>query len=195
MKAIIAGALLAFMGALAGCTSVKIQTGPPTDEEYTQQSEVQAKQLKSDWYQRLNGATPLDQLRLIRTFVDTTAARYLRFGENVADQWRQGNDSQPTPVPASDMRTAVDNTLKTDMPVIKAHEEILEYGVDEILRSGYFDPEIEKLLKQQRDLFYDVYSAVFYPSGTVDDYIFRMDETRRALEENSSRLEYEMTRY
>jgi hypothetical protein len=93
------------------------------------------------------------------------------------------------------MMTAVENSMKIDMPVIKANEEVLEYGVEEILRSTYFDLEIEKLLKQHRDLYYDVYSAVFYPSGTVDDYEYRMDEAETALMENSDRLEYEMSRY
>ena len=167
---------------LAACSSVHIQTGPPTDEESSSRSETTAKQFKTDWYTRLERADAYGKLGLVNDLINQTCVQYIKFGRQVADSWRQANKDQGRPVPASQIQGMVDRSVSTDQPMLQAQTDVIEYGVDQTIASGTFQPDDIDDLNGYRDFFNEVYNGVFLPNGTVEDYVDHLDDldTRRA---------------
>jgi len=167
---------------LAGCTSVKINTGPPTDEESTARSDNQARDFKTEWYTRLNQADPMGKASLMNELINQLVVGYLRYGHNVADTWRGAQRDRGVPVPGSDIVQMIERSTATDQPMIQAQTDMVEFGVNEIITTGFFRPEFIDDLNKYRDFFNEVYNGVFLPNGNLDDYVQRLDdlEARRA---------------
>lgn len=196
MRAVAVISLLALVSGLwLGCQSVKISTGPPTDEQATSSSEARAKELKTEWYSRLNAASPPQKMALVLDLVDSTAAQLVRYGYRIADLWHDANRGSGREVPDTEMRQVVENSIRNDLPLLESFEEMLEFGVAEILRAEYFDDPAIGALKAFQEQYYDVYSAVFYPAGTVDDYEYRLGTLESETRETGAQLQRELDRF
>ena len=179
---------------LGGCQSIKIQTGPPTDDEFTAQSTDRGRQIRSEWADRLRRASLPQQAALLKGFIDSTAARYLRYGFRIADTWRDESDRRGTEIPVVDIRQMVEGSTRTEAPLFEAYEDVLEYGIDGIMEAKYFESRTEEMLIGYRDHYLEVYSAVFYPNGTREDFESHLWELKTRSEDLSLRLDEELQR-
>lgn len=186
---------LAMIGILAGCSSIHIQTGPPTDEETTQQSEDMGRRFKADWADRLQKATPLQQADMMRVFMDSTTARFLRFGRQVDDWWRDQSQKRGAQVSVQEVRASVERSSQLDVPLLEAYEDILEFGIRLIRDEKFFDAAVEQKLIEYRDLYLDVYSSVFYPNGTREDFDLKLQGLERQTQQTSRELEEQLKPY
>lgn len=180
-------ALLAF-----GC--VKIETGPQTVEDATDAAQARANDRRVEWAERLQSAQPEEKVRFWRMFVDSTCAGYIGYGMKIAGQWREGNAGRGTPINADEMRETIARWNKTQQPVLKANEDVLEYGVEQIVRCGAFGKPVLEPVNRLRDQYYQVYSAVFFAKGTVEEYQQTVQEAKGEIEQRSLDLERAMGR-
>jgi hypothetical protein len=183
----LAGLLLA--GVIAGCSSVHIQTGPPTDAELTEQTEDSGRRFVATWAGRLQNASPLQQADMLRFFIDSTTARYLRFGEQINGTWRDEGKRRGSQVPVEEIRAMVERSTQVDLPMLEAYEEVLEYGVTLIKETRSLDSGIEGELVAYRDLYIEIYSGVFYPNGSREEYENLMQSLGVRAQEMSRELE------
>ena len=113
----------------------------------------------------------------------------------MAGDWRTGNDVRGQLIPDTEIRQLIDRSNESQRPLMKAYEDVLEYSLEQIKQSKFFRTSTEDLIQSHIDRFYDVNSAVFYPSGTVDDYEYRLDEAKKASESASRELGLEVDGY
>lgn len=187
--------VICLAAALTGCRSIKIHTGPPTDEEATQESADRGRQIRIEWANRLRTASVPEKASLMRTLVDSTSALYIRYGFRVANMWRDESDRRGVEVPVADIRQMVEVSNQTEEPILEAFEDVLEYGIAEILESRYFEPDFEAMLTGFRDHFLQVRSAVFYPNGSREDFELRLHTLRTRTEELSLELAEKLRRF
>jgi len=179
---------------MAGCSSIHIQTGPQTDAEATQQSDDDGKRIRAQWSDRLQSASPLQQAEMLRLFMDSTTARFLKVGVQINDAWRDESRKRGAQVPVEEIRTMVERSTSLDSPMLDAYEDVLEFGVDLIkeeqaLSSGAF----EKLVSY-RDLYLEIFSAVFYPNGTREEFENQLSYMGSQAETTSRELSIELER-
>jgi hypothetical protein len=177
------------------CSSVKIQTGPASEEEATESSELRGKGLRAEYKNRLDQAGPLEKVQLWTGFVDSVMVWYLRTGSNIADQWRQGSEGRGQEVPVAEMRQVVSNSIASDLPLLESYDDIVEYGLAEIQRTDFVDNTTDSLLKELRDHYYDVYSYVFLPNGTRFEYEHGLEDLRLSTEELAGQVDRDIRRY
>ena len=167
---------------LAGC--VKIETGQTVDEA-VESAEQRASRARATWANKFRSASPVQMTQYVAEHFDQTTDMFFRFGRRMIDQWRQGSEGRGVEVKASVMREMIDAWTTAEKPLLVAFEDNLEYGVDQIRQSGFFD---ERLLRQMGDLvdvYYDVYSAVMYPVGSIEDYDYLLDKKQREAKQAS----------
>jgi len=181
-------------GLLFSCSAIKIETGQ-TQEEAVQSAEARAKQIGSDWANRFHQATPLEMARLLSGQVDSVSARYVAFGFEVAAQWHEGNTGRGEKVPDREMREVVAVWTERQQPILVAYEDNLEYGLEQIKETGHFGQDLRDLLTKFTDQYYKVYSAVFYPSGSGEEYEETLNRIKHETESLSIRLKTELDRY
>jgi hypothetical protein len=179
---------------LFSCSSIKIETGR-TPEEAVESAEVRAKQIRSDWANRFQQATPLEMARLVSHHVDSVSSWYVAFGFEVVKQWHEGNTGRGENVPDREMREVVAVWTEKQQPILAAYEDNLEYGLEQIKETGYFGQDFFDLLSEFADQYYKVYSAVFYPSGSVEEYEETLNRVKYETESLSIRLKTELDRY
>lgn len=187
------GLILAIV--LSGCSSIHIQTGPQTNAEAAQSSADRGSQFRSEWMNRLGRANVIDQGAMLATFIDSTSARYIRYGYRVADTWRSESDRVGVDVPVEEIRRMLDRTLETEGPLLEAYEDVLEYGINQISEARYFDSRTEELLAAHRDQFLEVYSAVFYPNGNWEDFESTLQRMQQRIEDTSRDLKDQLRQY
>jgi hypothetical protein len=178
---------------LAGC--IKIQTGPMSNEEATDAASIRAKDMEVNWRNRLIGATSIEKMDLTRTLIDTVTANFIRYGQSVADEWRKGSSARGQAVADSEMRAQVDRWNKTQRPIIQSYESMIEYAVGQIESLKIYDTEAMAALRECRDHFYQVYSGVFFPTGTIGDYEGRLRDLQSQGARLSDQLSQELRRY
>ncbi|HVP07352.1 MAG TPA: hypothetical protein VMS71_05870 [Candidatus Acidoferrum sp.] len=186
-------ALPAILLVLGGC--IKIQTGPVTPEQATENSNTKAKDYMVNWHNRLQGASSIEKMTIVTTFIDSVTSNYLRYGAMVAQEWRRGSATRDQAVADSEMRTQMDRWNKTQRPVIQAYESMVEYGVEQVTLTNVFDKRTLDLLNQERDFYYKTYSAVFFPVGTADDYDSRLQDLKGEWRRLSGDMSQAMLRY
>ncbi|MCX6834101.1 MAG: hypothetical protein NTW07_03030 [candidate division Zixibacteria bacterium] len=187
--------VLAPMMLTLACSSVHIKTGPPTDADLVQDSEDRGSRMKAEWSNKLQMATPVQQASIMRGFIDSTTARFLRFGSQVAEMWRNESDRRGAQLSADEVQQVVERSNQFDLPLLEAYDDILEFGVDLIVDSRFFDSPVTDKLINYRDLYYDVYSAAFYPSGGLEDYERQLSELEAGTRQTSDLLAEELRRY
>ena len=178
----------------AGCSSIHIQTGPQTDVELTQQSDDSGKRFRAQWSHRLQSVPPLQQAEMLRTFMDSTTARYLHFGGQINDSWRDESRKRGAQVPVEEMRAMVERSTRLDYPMLDAYEDVLEFGVDLIKEEQALNSGALEKLVRYRDLYLEIYSAVFYPNGTREEFENLLPLMGSQAEEASRELETELDR-
>jgi len=177
---------------LTGC--VKIETGG-TVEEATESNEVRAKQIRSQWAEQIQSASPQDVAKLVKGEIDSVSAMYIRYGLKVADDWHHGNKSEGKDIEAVEMRRFVDGWVSTQKPILNAYEDNLEFGINRIQQSRVFRPETLGLLNQFIDQFYSNRSTVFYPNENADQYEAALVAAQRKTESLSRDLGQELDKY
>ncbi len=171
------------IAALSGC-GVKIQTGPETPERAREAGETRGHDLKVTWAEQLRTADGIGKLTMTHSLIDSVIARYLGYGHEVTRQWREGTAGRNQEISDVEMRKVVAQWSLNDKPILEAYEDMIEYGVDEIEHAGQINSGPLDLLKSLREQFYKIYSAVFYPTGSPDQY----EESLRDLETEAHRL-------
>ncbi len=175
-----------------GC--VKIETGA-TVEEATESNEVRAKQIRSQWADRLSRVnSDKERAIILKEHIDSVSAVYIRYGFNVADEWRKGNEGRGKVIEALEMRQVVDAWVKTQRPILMAYEDNMEYGirlVRDSKSSETLPPETYALLDSLADQYYNTYSAVFYPNdnvGVYEEELLKAQDRHRGFSEAFNRL-------
>jgi hypothetical protein len=183
------------LGALSACSSIHIKTGPPTDEETMQQSEEQGRRFRVTWTDRLQKAGPVDRTEMMRGLLDTTTSRYLGFGHQIADWWRDENDRRGAEIPVEQVRPVVERSSQFDLPLLDAYEDVLEYGVQSVVEEKFFDDTAEQALIQYRDYYLEVYSAVFFPNGSLEEFRLRLQTLEAERDGLTRELSGQIDRY
>lgn len=185
---------LCLIAVLGGCQSIRIHTGPPTDDEATAESSDRGRQIRAEWADRLRAATVPRQAALLKGFVDSTCARNIRYGYRIADMWRDADDQSGGEAPISEIRRVVDESTRSDLPVFEAYEDVLEYGINGIRDARFFEQRTVDMLLTYRDHYHEVYSAVFLPNGTRLEFEDRLRMLELRLKDLSLELEDELRR-
>ena len=185
--------VLLAVGFFAGC--VNIQTGSETPDQLEESAANRGKDFRVTWVNRFTGATPVEKADMLRDLVDSLSANYLRYGYKVAGDWRSGNEVRGQLIADSEIRDIIDRSNQSQQPLMKAYEDVMEYSLQQIKDSKFFGASTVTLMQDHIDQFYDVNSAVFYPSGTVDDYEYRLDGAKKAAESVSRELGLEVDGY
>jgi len=186
-------AALAILLAVFGC--VNVQTGSESPDQLEDSAANRGRDFRVTWVNRFTGVTPIEKATMLRELVDSLSASYLRYGYDVARDWRSGNDVRGQLIQDSEIRQVIDKSNASQRPLMKAYEDVLEYSLQQIKESKFFGSDTEDLMQKHIDGFYEVHSSVFYPSGTVNDYEYRMDEARKAEESLSRQLALEVDGY
>lgn len=187
--------LVCLAATLSGCQSIKIHTGPPTDDEVAAQSADRASQVRSEWSDRLRRASLPQQAVLIKSFVDSTSARFIRYGYQITDKWRDESDRRGAEIPVADIRQMIDVSTRADEPLFEAYEDVLEYGINGIREARFFDPRTEEMLVQYRDHYQEIFGTVFYPNGTLEEFEDRLRTLEARSVELDRILDEELRRY
>ena len=184
--------LIVVANAVSGC--IKIETGA-TVEEATESNEVRAKQIRSQWADRLSRInSDKGKAIILKEHIDSVSAVYIRYGWNVAGEWRKGNTGRGQVIEASEMRLVVDAWVKTQRPILMAYEDNMEYGIRLVRDSKSSEPlppETYSLLDSLGKQYYNTYSAVFYPNHSVEDYeeeLLKAQERHRLFSEQFNEL-------
>jgi hypothetical protein len=177
------------------CSSIHIKTGPPTDADIIRDSEDRGSRMKAEWADKLQTATPVQQVSIVRGFLDSTTTRFFRFGNQVAEMWRNESDRRGAQLSADEVRQVVERSNQFDLPLLEAYEDVLEFGVDLVVDSRFFDSPLTDKLINYRNLYYDVYSAVFYPNGGLEDYERQLSDLEAGTRQTSQFLAEELRRY
>ncbi len=188
-------ALMLCLLGICGCSAIKIETGPASNEEATRSSEVQAKGLRSDFSNRLEGASPQQKAWMVKGFIDSVTVRYYRVGFMIADHWDEGNDGRGQDIPAAEMQRVVENSFSKDFPLFESYDDIVDYGLNEIRETRFFDDGTDRLLAELGEDYYAAYNYVFYPKGNARDYRDGLYRNQTDTEELSRKVSEDLNRY
>lgn len=181
--------------AVIGCSSVRIQTGSPTEEEATRNAVVRGKGVRSEWADRLREAPPQTKAVMVKTFIDSVTARYIEYGSRIAEQWRQGSEGRGEEIADSEMRQLVESWTASEKPLLESYDDVVDYGIEQLRETYFFDNITEQLFLDFRDHYFGVYSYVFYPNGDRRDYEFGLEGLRLKTENLSRQLTEDLRRY
>ncbi len=186
--------LLFCLDSLAACSAIKVETGQTHDEAIAS-ADREAKQIRAQFAERMRQSSASEKAIQLIEHVDSVAARYITFGYEVAQQWRQGNDGRGTEIPPAEMRDVVAAWTERQQPILLAWEDNLEYGLGLIKESGRLGEEALGLLDSLADAYYQLYSTVVFPSGTVDEYEVSVDRSQSGMAAVSARCRHALERY
>lgn len=194
IRLIIAPACLALLCLLAGCASVHIETGGTVDEA-VESSNIRGKGIRSEWAGRLDKADPVGKADILRSFIDSVSVRYIRYGYQIEQRWREGSEGRNEEIPDTEIRQYIDSWTAADQPVFESYEDVIDYGFEQIRLSYFFDLGTEQILSDLRDHYTHVQSYVFYPNGNRADYEYGLEELKLTSERLSRRLLEDLNRY
>ncbi len=167
---------------MTGC--VNIQTGAETEEQLTQSTELRGRDFRVTWVNRFTGMTPVEKGQMYNDLIDSVSSVYLRYGFNIVGEWQKGNAGRGQLIPDAEMQKVVEASVRTQKPMFQSYEDALEYAYRQLDESGTYSASDMEIFKRHLDELYRIYSVVFYPSGTVDDYEMAL----RDLESNQRSL-------
>lgn len=168
------------MVVLPGC--VKIETGS-SPEETQASAELRAKRVRAEWANRVHTSSPAQIADITAGLIENISERYVDYGYKVAGQWREAMEGRGQDVPSDEMRRMVDLWIRDEKPVLMANEDNIEYGVGRLKETGYLAPRSVESLDSVVSAYYELYSAIFFPAGTVTEYEDRLVEKRAAIEQ------------
>ena len=171
---------------MLGCVKVQLQSETP--QRRTEVSEGQGKDFRVQFAERMRNLPPTQKFNMTRLLIDSVTVNYLRYGRNIADQWRQASDGRGQAVSDVEIQNLVSNSNKTQEPLTQAYEESIDYGIDQIKQSQGVDPSLVGELESYRDYYYKLYNGVFFPKGTRSDYENRLSDLETEGSQISKRL-------
>ena len=195
MKAVNYFILVVLLSLLTACSSVRIHTGPPTEKQATETSEERGQGLRSQWADQLGRAQAMDKIWMVRQFIDSTDALLIRIGRKIADQWNEGEVGRGRQIPASEMREVISASVSTDQPLLEAYDDMVDYGVQEVRRTNFFDDETIGLLLDMRDHYDETHGEVLYPGLDRPAYEDNLLTLTLEAERLSALLEQDLRRY
>jgi len=193
MRRIVVASVAALSIVMAGC-GVKVQTGQ-TQDEAIESAERRANIMRRDWAAQLQSASPVGMASMVGTRIDSTAGTLFGFGERVLDEWRKANAGRGAQVPASEMRQIVDAWVRSQQPILEAYEDNINKGMAEVQATNHFDRPTLDLLEQMVRQYDAVYSKVFFPNGSADDYQDNLMQERKQLERLSDDYHRQVANY
>lgn len=195
MRLISLSAVVLILLLISACSSVRIQTGPPSEKQATQTSEERGQGLRSQWADQLSRAQAKDKIWMVRQFIDSTSALLIRIGDQIADQWRQGEVGRAQEIPPEEMRGVIESSIRTDQPLLEAYDDMVDYGVNEVRHTSYFDEETLGYLLDLRDQYDKTHGEVLYPDMSRVDYEDNLRALQIESERLSTRLRDDLARY
>jgi hypothetical protein len=176
--------------ALPGC--VKIETGS-TREEAQASAELRAKRVRAEWANRVHTSSPAQIADVTAALIENIVESYVEYGYRVAGQWHEAIEGRGQDVAADEMRRMVGLWTRDEKPVLLANEDNIEYGAERLKETGYLTPGGVESLDSLVAAYYELYSVVFYPAGTVTEYESHLaekgGEIRRLLGQFRSALD------
>lgn len=164
----------------SGC--MKIQTGQSA-EEAAQSSEIQAKQIRSSWAVKLDNVSS-NELALLMAGEFRKVTTYIYdIGLQTADRWQDGEDGRGESVEDSEMQKMVNSWISGLRPVIKAHEDNLEYAFEKYTLFTDYEEETKVKLEYLIDFYYEFYSVILIPQGNLSDYHYNIDQVKLESDE------------
>jgi hypothetical protein len=188
------GAVAILAVSLAGC-GVRVQTGPASDEQQTERSEVTGKNQRIVWKNRFDAAPARQRLAFLKDYIDSTVANYFRFGQNIADEWRKGEEGRSEAISGDEMRRRIDATLTTQRPILEANDDVVDYAMGRIEEDRFFDRVTMEIVRRYRDGYFHVYDVVFLPAATRQEYLDRLYSEQSRLENLSREVGNDLGRY
>jgi hypothetical protein len=179
---------------ITGC-GVTIQTGPEDEQRQSEVSEARAKQIRADYATRFQGQDSKVIVGHLKYLVDSVSANYLRYGNEMAREWRNANEGRGTPVSDTEMGDLISRSNQSQQQIYGAYEDVVELGISRMKWLKEFDQTTLGLLAQFSQQFYEVRSTVFYPPDSVEKYEQVLAETQTDLERMSRELTTELRRY
>ncbi|MBD3258753.1 hypothetical protein GF377_09995 [candidate division GN15 bacterium] len=173
------------VGVMAGCSSVTVETGPRSRESAREIAGNQAGDLRSIWADRFDNASPLQAAAYLKTFIDTTAGRYLDFGGQVLNRWRDLNAQSTQDLAGPAVQDMIDRSVADQRAIFEAYDDVVELGARTVRDSAYFDARDEALIMDMRDEYMGIRQFVFAPAGTFNEYRAGLEDRRRDLEDLS----------
>lgn len=195
MKTIVPLAVGLTLLTLMACSSVRIQTGPPTEKQATAASEDRGQGMRSKWADQLGRAKPMDKMWMVRQLIDSTDALLIRIGRQISRQWNEGEVGRGSEIAPDEMRGVIDASLKTDQPMLDAYDEMVDYGIEEVRLTRFFDEQTMGLLMKLRDHYDRVHGEVLFPSVGRVDYDDSLHDLKYQAEDLSAQLKYDLERY
>ena len=180
---------------MTGCSAVRIQTGPPTETQATRTSEERGQGLRSQWADQLSRAKPLDKMWMVRQNIDSTGALLIRIGEQISDQWSQGEIGRGQEISPDEMRGVIEASVRTDQPLLDAYDDMVDHGVNEVRYTNFFDEETVQYLLELRDHYDKTHGEVLYPSISRVDYEENLRTLQSEAERLSAQLKNDLLRY
>ena len=177
-----------------GC-GVTIQTGPEDKQRLAEVSDTRAREIRSEYSERIRAADPMQKAEILKTLVDSVSANYFRYGERVADDWDAGNQARGAETPASDMRSMVERSNESQRSIFAAYEDVVDLAMEEMKIDRVFDQSSMELLEKFRGQFFKNYSIVFYPSGSASQYRDAVYDAQSETEKQSRELQDDLRRY
>jgi hypothetical protein len=165
--------VLLFASLLLISCGVNIEYGQ-TEEEAIETSERRASQSRTGWAQQLSRTPEAQWPRAVAHLIDTTASRYVDFGRQIDNEWRQAEDGLGREVTASEMMDVIGKWTSRDQPILDAWDDNIVHGLETVKQDGKFDRVIVDLLEAQFAQFQKLSSAVLYPSSSRTDYLDRV---------------------
>lgn len=164
----------------SGC--MKIQTGQSA-EEAAQSSEIQAKQIRSSWAVKLDNVSS-NELALLMAGEFRKVTTYIYdIGLQTADRWQDGEDGRGESVEDSEMQKMVNSWISGLRPIIKAHEDNLEYAFEKYTLFTDYEEETKVKLEYLIDFYYEFYSVILIPQGNLSDYHYNIDQVKLESDE------------
>lgn len=127
--------------------------------------------------------------------IDAVSSAYVAYSLQVAEQWRDGNNTKGEPIPASDMRRYVQGWVATERPLLDANDDMIEYAFARIKEQGGLDDETVEITRRLIASYYELFSAVFIPNGDVTDYEYTVGQRRSDVQNLVGVLERDLARY
>ncbi|MFZ1684156.1 MAG: hypothetical protein WAU88_08525 [Candidatus Zixiibacteriota bacterium] len=160
----------------AGC--VKVHLASETPQQRTEAANVQGKDWRATFAEKIRAATPASQVEMTKRMIDSVTAAHFRFGDYISEQWHQANSSSGRTYTDREMADMVSKWTETKLPLFQAYEESIEYGIEQIKLGQFAESSILQQLEQYRDHFYSVYNAVYFPKGLVGEYDNNLSDLR-----------------
>ncbi|HKK22012.1 MAG TPA: hypothetical protein VJ983_11105, partial [candidate division Zixibacteria bacterium] len=115
---------------------------------------------------------------LIADHFNYVTAQYFNFSNELMKRWEDGESGRDQPISGTEMRKFVTAWTGSQQPVLTAFDDNLEYSYSQLKQGHYYGEAFMGQVKNLVDEYYEVYSVVFLPNGTLDDYRYKVEQEK-----------------